>query len=71
MPYNTFKCFDKEMMLVVLQELHSNTIDPRGNRLFFMMNENTNVRTGCDQTSTRRFGTSSVRVEEEQEKSVP
>ena len=57
--------------MVVLQELHSNTIDPRGNRLFFMMNENTNVRTGCDQTSTRRLGTSLVRVVEKQEKSMP
>ena len=45
----------------VLQEMHSNAIEPRANRLFFMLNENTNVSTGCDQTSTRRLGTSSIR----------
>ena len=71
MPYNTIKCFDKEVLLDVLQELHSNAIDPRANRLFFMLNENTNVSTGCDQTSKRRLGTSSVRGVEDQEKSVP
>ena len=29
MPYKTIKCFDKEVMLVVLHKLHSNTFDPQ------------------------------------------
>ena len=71
MPYNTIKCFDKEVLLDVLQELHSNVIDPTANRRFFMLNENTNVRIGCTNTSTKRLGTCLVRGVVEQEKSVP
>ena len=63
--------FNKEGLLDVLQELHSNGIDPTANRQFFMLNENTNVRIGSTNTSTKRSGTSLVRGVVEQEKSVP
>ena len=72
MPYTIYKLFwYKEVQREVLQKLHSNAIDPCVNRLFFMLNKNTIVRTGCKHTSTRRLGTSLVKGVVELEKSFP
>jgi hypothetical protein len=71
MPYTIFKFLYKEVQREVLQKLHSNAIDPCVNRLFFMLNKNTNMRTGCKHKSARRLGTSLVKGVVKLEKSFP